>query len=192
MKNIANRKPPEFFRFGENIYSIYYDFQVWIDVIDLLDELDFENLEEDVDILEKIETLVFGTPIDENIWEVLKKITGFATGYPQHRNKGVEASKPQRRLFDFKIDMNSIIIAIRDQSGIDLSKRKEPFHWWLFLLEFYNLTPEHHICKLMELRAYDGDDKEMRQARDAVALPAKISKRQKRFEDEMDKIFYNC
>lgn len=49
MKNIANTKPPEFFRFGENIYSIYYDFQVWIDVIDLLDELDFENLEEDVD-----------------------------------------------------------------------------------------------------------------------------------------------
>ncbi|MEE0777099.1 MAG: Gp15 family bacteriophage protein, partial [Bacillota bacterium] len=112
--------------------------------------------------------------------------------YPQYRNKDVGASKPRHRLFDFKIDMNSIIIAIRDQSGIDLSKRKEPFHWWRFLLEFYNLTPEHHICKLMELRAYDGDDKEMKRARDAVALPVKISKRQKRFEDEMDKIFYNC
>ena len=57
------------------------------------------------------------------------------------------------------------------------------------MLEFYNLTPEHHICKLMELRAYDGDDKEMRQARDAVALPAKISKRQKRFEDEWIRYF---
>lgn len=192
-RNLANTKPPEFFKIGGNIYPINYNYLVWIDVLELLDEIDFEDIgEEDIGIIEEIELLVFGVIIKENIFDVLRVITGFAAGYPQPRNKNTEMPVSSRRLFDFKLDLNSILIAIRDQSGIDLTKQEEPFHWWLFLVEFSNLAGEHHIRNLMELRAYDGDDKDMKQARDAVALPPKVSKKQQSFNAEMDELFYNC
>lgn len=192
-RNLANTKPPEFIKIEDGVYSIDYDFLTWIDVLELLDELDLEDITaEDVEIIKEIEILIFGDTLNVNIFSVLQAVTGFAAGYPLPMNPNTSAPSQNRRLFDFKLDLNSILIAIRDQSGIDLTTGKSRFHWWLFLVEFHNLTGEHHISKLMELRAYDGDDKEMKRARDAVALPQKVSRKQQKFNDEMDKIFYNC
>lgn len=200
MKNLANTPPPEFIKVGETIYPINFNFMTWIDVIDLLDEIDFDalfgnesdiDLEEDYKTIEKIEKLVFGSVINEDIYSVLKAVTGFACGY--QRSGKIEISDDDgKTIFDFKMDMNAILLAIRNQSGIDLTKPNTLFHWWLFLAEFHSLAGEHYICKLMELRAYNGDDKEKCKARNAVALPPKVSKRQQKFEDEMSKIFYNC
>ena len=192
-RNLANTKPPEFFKIGGKAYPVNFNYLIWIDILELLDEIDFDNIgEEELGIIEEIEILAFGRTIEENIFDVLRAVTGFAAGYPQPRNKKAETPVSPRRLFDFKIDLNSILIAIRDQSGIDLTRREEPFHWWLFLVEFSNLAGEHHIRNLMELRAYDGDDKDMKQARDAVALPPKVTRQQQKFNEEMDEIFYNC
>lgn len=199
IKNLANTKPPEYIKINGIIYPVNYHYITWIEIFDLLDDIDVENLltgddqeslKEDLETIIQIEDLAFGVRLPEPALDVLRAVTGFAAGYPQPR--GGDQEMPKRRLFDFELDLNSIIIAIRDQSGLDLSKIGEPYHWWLFLLEFNNLSGDHHICKLMELRSYDGPDKEMIKARESVALPVRVSKKQKRFEDEADKIFYNC
>lgn len=199
IKNLANTKPPELIKINGRVYPINYHYLTWIEVLNLLDDIDFDNiitgedqesLKEDLETIIKIEELVFGVRLPEPVIDVLRAVTGFAAGYPQPHGSNPEPLK--RRLFDFELDLNSILIAIRDQSGIDLINNDELYHWWRFLLEFNNLSGDHHICKLMELRSYDGKDKEMIKARESVSLPVKVSKKQKRFEDEADRIFYNC
>lgn len=189
--NMATMKPPEFVEINGTEYPINFHYLAWIDILDLLDEIDLENVEDDLDIVAEIETLAFGNVIGENVYFVLAAVAEFAAGYPKPQND--RAPTPSnRRIVDFGIDLNSILIAIRDQSGINLIDSDELFHWWRFLVEFENLNDSHHISKIMELRAYDGDDKAMKKARDAVALPKKITRKDQRFEDEMADLFYNC
>lgn len=189
--NLATMDPPEYIEVNGIEYPVNYHYLTWIQVLDLLDELDFDELEEDQDIIIEIEELVFGNILNENIFSVLAAVSEFAAGYPKPINERASASS-HRRIVDFGIDLNSILIAIRDQSGIDLIKNDVLFHWWRFLVEFENLRDEHHICKIMELRAYNGDDKDMKKARDMVALPQKITRKDQRFEEEMADLFYNC
>lgn len=189
--NLATMKPPEFLEICGTEYPVNYHYIVWIEILELLDDLDLDNIEGDLDIVAEIETLAFGNVLDENAYLVLAAVTEFAAGYPKPQNDRAP-SPPSRRIVDFGIDLNSILIAIRDQSGIDLIDNDELFHWWRFLVEFENLREEHHICKLMELRAYNGNDKDMKRARDAVALPPKITRKDQRFEEEMADLFYNC
>ncbi|MEG0999168.1 MAG: Gp15 family bacteriophage protein [Clostridiales bacterium] len=200
MKNLANTKPPQFMKIGGNIYSVNYDYRTWIDIINLLEELDMENLTPEANeadilaalaIVEQIEVKAFSYPLDEDIFRVLRAVTGFAMGYPEHRN-AVDESDKNTRLIDFEIDLSNILIAIRNQSGIDIANHHGWFHWWLFLLEFNNLTTEHHISKIMELRAYSGDDKDMQKARDAVALPIKYTKTEQQEMSNFENMFYNC
>jgi len=200
IESLANTKPPESIKVNGSSYPVNYHYLVWIEILDLLDDVDLENLftgenkeslKEDLETILQIEDLAFGMRIPENIVDIVLAVTGFAAGYPQPHGRTTSPPSP-RRLFDFELDLNSIIIAIRNQSGIDLSEDEGLFHWWRFLVEFSNLSGDHHICKLMELRAYNGDDKEMKKARDAVALPPKTSRNHQRFNDEMDKLFYNC
>lgn len=189
--NMATMKPPEFVEINGTEYPINFHYLAWIEILDLLDEIDLDNVEDDLDIVAEIETLAFGNIIGENVYFVLAAIAEFAAGYPKPQNDRAP-SPSNRRIVDFGIDLNSILIAIRDQSGINLIDSDELFHWWRFLVEFENLNDSHHISKIMELRAYDGDDKSMKKARDAVALPKKITRKDQRFEDEMADLFYNC
>ena len=189
--NMATMKPPEFVEINGTEYPINFHYLAWIEILDLLDEIDLDNVEDDLDIVAEIETLAFGNIIGENVYFVLATIAEFAAGYPKPQNDRAP-SPSNRRIVDFGIDLNSILIAIRDQSGINLIDSDELFHWWRFLVEFENLNDSHHISKIMELRAYDGDDKSMKKARDAVALPKKITRKDQRFEDEMADLFYDC
>lgn len=116
----------------------------------------------------EIEKLVFGGKIDENIADVMKAISEFSTGYPM---APVRSHGDGGALFSFEYDLNAIIIAIRNQSGIDLTYRCKHFHWWLFLLEFHTLCGDHYILNMMEARGYKGKDSTLRRRRDACALP---------------------
>lgn len=189
---LATMKPPEFVEIDGTEYPVNFHYLAWIEILDLLDEIDFDNLEDDLDIVAEIETLAFGNILNENVYFVLAAVTEFAAGYPKPPNDRAPSPSSSRRIVDFSLDLNSILIAIRDQSGIDLIESDDLFHWWRFLVEFENLRGEHHISKIMELRAYDGDDKAMKKARDAVALPRKVTRKDQRFEDEMADLFYNC
>lgn len=114
-------------------------------------------------------------------------------GYPRADNGyHVDEDGNGAKTYSLKHDMNYIVLAIRNQSGLDLTyNRREPFHWWLFLLEFQTLTDQHLITHIMQWRAYDGEDKELIRRRDRVALPKEYTKSEQAMLDEMADLFHN-
>ena len=175
--NYAQDAPPTELTVGDASFAIETDFRVWIDVLDKLQALvpadaDDAQIVENVRILTEVERMIFGRVIDAPLPDLIDAIAEFAKGYPTApmQTDGGEHT------YSFKYDLNEIIIAIRNQSGIDLSyRRKEPFHWWEFLLEFRTLCGDHYILNLMEARGYKGNDKELLRRKRMCALPVEYT-----------------
>ena len=172
--NYAMDAPPTEITVGGNAYPVKTDYRIWIDVQKELRRINLETqdpevMDENERILEGIERTIFGGVLaDEDAIDVLKAIYEFLGGYPSLPVEP-EGGPP---VFSYEYDLNMIILAIRNQSGIDLSyRRTEPFHWWEFLLEFQSLCGDHYILNLMETRGYKGTDKEMLRRKNAYALP---------------------
>ena len=157
--NYAQDAPPTEISVGGFAYPANVDYRVWIDVLRLLREIDL-NAEDaqqkcrTMETIDEIERLVFGDVlVDESPADALLAILEFSRGYPSAPMEP-ERGGPQTYSFDY--DLNEIIIAIRNQSGIDLSyRRKEPFHWWEFLLEFKTLCGNIHCCFCSAVDAAD-------------------------------------
>ena len=178
--NYAQDAPPTSIEVGGHAYPCETDYRVWIDVLRQLKTLRMRDdtpegrntLAQQVIQLE--ETVFGGWLKDENPLDVIEAIAAFSKGYPSAPVRPLQDSGAQTYSFDY--DLNEIIIAIRNQSGIDLSyRRKEPFHWWEFLLEFRTLCGDHYILNLMEIRGYKGKDKDLKRRRQAYALPDEYS-----------------
>lgn len=172
--NFAQDAPPTKISVGGFSYPCKTDYRVWLDVLRLMGELRPDDETEagrqrTFEQIMEIETLVFeGVLVDEEPADVIKAISEFSKGYPSAPVRGRE----HQPTFSFDYDLNEIIIAIRNQSGIDLSfRRTEPFHWWEFLLEFRTLCGDHYILNLMDIRGYKGKDPEMRRRKQEYALP---------------------
>ena len=137
-----------------------------------------EDVQETIQQIIEMENVVFGGWLrDEDPGEALRAIAEFSRGYPS------APVRPRQKdpVFSWEYDLNEIIIAIRNQSGIDLSyRRKEPFHWWEFLLEFRTLCGEHYILNLMEIRGYSGKDPEMKRRKQEFALPPEYTAKEKK------------
>lgn len=193
--NLAQDAPPTEITVGGNSYSINTDFRVWIDVLHDMRQLipipaTAEHALHNAEIMVKMQQDIFGRIIHEPIAEVLAAITSFAAGYPEapigEGNRGVQT-------YSFDWDLNYIIIAIMNQFGIDLTyRRKEPFHFWEFLLYFRALCGDHYILRLMEIRGYDGKDPEMKRQAQRFALPRETTAEDKAILEEFDKLFYNA
>ena len=195
--NYAQDAPPTSLEVGGFAYPVQVDFRVWIDVLRELEDWiaapeGEEQLRHNMQIYCRVQQLVFGGILaDEEPEQVLAAVAEFARGYPcaslQDECAGGES------LYSFEHDLNWSVIARRNQSGIDLSyRRQEPFHWWEFLLEFQTLCGDHYILNLMEARGYRGDDAELARRRRMCRLPDK-----RRAEDtarlaEVDALFYNA
>ena len=191
--NYAQDAPPTEISVGGFAYPANTDYRVWIDVLRLLRELniasdDPEQMERNLEIIHEMETLVFGDVLaDEGEWDALKAILDFSRGYP---SAPIEPERGGAQTYSFEYDLNEIIIAIRNQSGIDLSyRRKEPFHWWEFLLEFRTLCGEHYILNLMEARGYRGNDKDMIRRRQRCALPVEYTAAEQAEIDAFEALF---
>lgn len=141
----------------------------------------------------RMECLAFNQVLCEPYMDVLAAMLVFLQGYPEVDNGySVTEKADGSKTYSLKHDMNYIVMAIRNQSGIDLSyMRTEPFHWWLFLLEFKTLSGDHRILQLMGWRAYEGKDPEMLRLQKMVALPEEYTKSERAIFDESDNIFYN-
>ena len=175
--NLAMDAPPVSLAIGGAERPIETDFRVWIEVTALMKRFkpvmrgDDDRLH-NAQVMLRIEELVFGGRIDADFAEVLAALTAFAAGYPQP-SEASAAEDGGAPVCAFEWDINAIVIAIRNQSGIDLSyERREPFHWWRFLEEFRNLCGDHAILRLMQLRGYAGSDPLLRRAARRYALPA--------------------
>lgn len=198
MYNLATNAPPETLKVNGGVYSINTDFRVWIEVFDTFGFRDNEP-----EALLKCIKMVFSdweiVLSEQDPKDIFDAMLWFLKGYPEDK-EGCEANGDmsddademnQERYFDFKHDLNLIIIAIRNQSGIDLSYKCKHFHWWLFLLEFQSLESHHQFCQIRAIREYNGTDKEMLAMKKRFALPKKYTSEQKEQFKEMDKLFYN-
>lgn len=194
--NLAQDAPPTELSVGGNSYSINVDYRVWIDVLhDLRNIIPTPKTPEqamhNTETIANIENKVFGKVIQENVASVLDAIAAFAAGYPE---APVGEGKQQNvQTYSFDWDLNYIIIAIMNQYGIDLTyRRKEPFHFWEFLVYFRALCGDHYILRLIEIRGYDGKDTEMKRQAQRYALPRENTAEDQAMLDEFDEIFYNA
>lgn len=194
--NLAQDAPPTTLQVGGVDYEINTDFRVWIGVLhDLRDLIPApktpEQAQRNAETFVSIETAVFGKVIKANLGDVLDAINSFAVGYPE---APVGEGKPARaQTYSFNWDLNYIIIAIMNQFGIDLTyRRKEPFHFWEFLVYFRALCGEHYILRLMEIRGYDGKDSEMKRQAQRYALPVERTAEDEALSDIFNELFYNA
>ena len=194
--NLAQDAPPTELSVGGNSYSINVDYRVWIDVLhDLRNIIPTPKTPDqamhNTETIANIEKKVFGKVIKENVASVLDAIAAFAAGYPE---APVGEGKQQNvQTYSFDWDLNYIIIAIMNQYGIDLTyRRKEPFHFWEFLVYFRALCGDHYILRLIEIRGYDGKDTEMKRQAQRYALPRENTAEDQAMLDEFDEIFYNA
>lgn len=190
--NYAQDAPPASIEVGGAAYPCETDYRVWLEVLRRLGELrlgatDEEAIAEAAQQILDLQKLVFGGVLsDENPLEVIMAISAFSKGYPTAPVRGRE----HQPTFSFEYDLNEIIIAIRNQHGIDLSyRRTEPFHWWEFLLLFRTLCGEHYILNVMDIRGYKGKDAEMRRRKQDYALPDVMTAAEKKEYEAFDAMF---
>lgn len=194
--NLAQDAPPSALTVGGVDYPINTDYRVWIGVLRELRDLiptpkNPEQVANNNAIYAAVEMTVFGKIIEQPMPAVFAAISEFAQGYPEP--PVLTDGKYKAQTYSFDWDLNYIILAIRNQSGIDLSyRRKEPFHWWEFLLEFHSLCGDHYILRLMEIRGYDGKDPEMKRQAQRYALPREQTAEDQALADEFNDIFYNA
>lgn len=193
--NLAQDAPPTSITVGGAEFDIDVDFRVWIDVLNALRQFILhpttaEHGLHNADVLMRLETAVFGRLIDAPVADVLRAVSEFARGYPEAPVSDGDGARAQ--LYSFDYDLNYILLAIQNQFHVDLSyRRKKPFHWWMFLLYFRALSGEHYILRLMEIRGYSGDDKELRRQAQRFALPRERTANDAANEAELKEIFYN-
>ncbi len=176
--NIAMDAPPETLTIDGARYDINTDYRVWIDVMARLGRLNLTPTTEKAakttaEGVNELMVLLFGHTVKINLGAFLRAVVDFSKGYASAPVKPMGGSG--ERTYDFEYDINEIVLAIRNQSGIDISYRCEHFHWWLFLLEFKTLCGDHYILNLMDTRGYKGKDQEMKKRKQAVALPVTYS-----------------
>ena len=194
--NYAQDAPPTALTVGGNTYPVNVDYMVWIEVMQDLQQLITkpecpEHVLHNTEVLLEVEKKVFGKPTNHRADEVLDAINGFLKGYPAAPVG--EGKNPNVQTYSLDYDLNYIITAIRNQSGIDISyRRKKPFHWWEFLLEFNTLCGDHYILRLMEIRGYDGKDRDMQRQAQRFALPRTNSADDQLILDEFDTLFPNA
>ncbi len=201
MLNLCCDKPPETINICGAEYPVRTDFLVWIKVLSLMRQLDGtgDKIAEENNriVIAKIINLVFQDPkiVALNCFadDIFVGVEKFSKGYDLSKPDTIARdNSDERNIVDFEYDLNYIIIAIRNQTGLDLSyKRKEPFHWWLFLLEFETLEEQHYISRLMSRRAYSGNDKDLIDLRERSKIPEKfiITRTQQRENEQFNSYF---
>ena len=192
--NYAQDAPPTKISVGGNPYKCNVDFRTWIEITHLMRDIitDSDNpdhMRHNAEVLEEMQMLAFGgVLIDETANDVLEAMVKFSEGYPAAPRNGAADDGPP--LYSLEWDINYIVIAIRNQSGIDLSyRRKEPFHWWEFLLEFQTLCGNHYVLHLIEARNYKGKDKDLLKRKRACALPAEYTAEERAAMDAFNAMF---
>ncbi|MDO4547541.1 MAG: Gp15 family bacteriophage protein [Clostridia bacterium] len=199
--NLGMDAPPAAIEVGGASYPIDVDYRTWAQIQEKMRELyakpaDTRDALHNLKVIYDMQAMAFGGVLkDEDPYEALAAMTRFLAGYPAPPENG--AAEPEEAVVSFGYDLNYIIIAIRNQGGPDLSyRRREPFHWWEFLLEFQSLCGEHHILRLMEMRGYkDESDMDAKKAnRKAMglkrryALPYEMTADERRMAEEFDRM----
>ena len=184
--NYAQDAPPEAIHVGGASYPVNVDFRTWIDVLDLARELyptvgTLLEARHNARVLENMQRLAFGRVLEAPPAAVLRAMTAFARGYPTMVGEGAGDDGEGEELLSFDYDINDLVLAIEEQFGLDLSyRRREPYHWWEFLLRVRALCGDHAILRAVRLRASRDTSREARLARRRARLPHKPTAEERR------------
>ena len=117
--------------------------------------------------------------------EAIEKIVEF-----YHCGKKVERNEDRTNVLDFKIDENLIYAAFRQAYNIDLyDLEQEELHWYKFKALLDGIPPNTALSKVIEIRAYDGDDPDYKKLRDKFALPGKLTEEQEAAGKKFEEVF---
>lgn len=89
---------------------------------------------------------------------------------------------------DFREDEAIIYASFLQAYGIDLYE-VDYLHWWKFKALVSGIPESTTLGQLMQLRSYDGDDKEMKKLRDKVALKRPLSAEEAQAGDLFEEVF---
>ena len=184
--NYAQDAPPEAIHVGGASYPVNVDFRTWIDVLDLARELyptvgTLLEARHNARVLENMQRLAFDRVLEAPPAAVLRAMTAFARGYPTMVGAGAGDDGEGEELLSFDYDINDLVLAIEEQFGLDLSyRRREPYHWWEFLLRVRALCGDHAILRAVRLRASRDTSREVRLARRRARLPHKPTAEERR------------
>lgn len=182
--NYACDPPPEVLTISGGVFRINTDFRVWLRVSELLQSISSESLENH---LAQLYQLIFAEEYPSDVTAAIMAITEFLKGYPEREISGGN-SVPTLSLTE---DINEIVLAIRNQSGIDLSYRCKHYHWWEFLLEVKTLEDRHYISRIQQIRGYDGSDPKLTRMREKYALQREMTEDEILAALETDELFYD-
>ena len=186
--NIAMNPPPESLEISGGIFCIRTDFRIWIQACELLQNLKSTSDEIFVKQLAELYELIFINEYPTDAPAALKAITAFLQGYPEQMTGKVQNGTQTLSLCE---DINEIVLAIRNQSGLDLSYRCKYFHFWEFLLEVKTLEERHYISRIQQIRGYKGKDKDMLRLKEQYALNSQPSENELIAAEELDELFYD-
>lgn len=117
--------------------------------------------------------------------EAIEKIVEF-----YHCGKKVERNEDRTNVLDFKIDENLIYAAFRQAYNIDLyDLEQEELHWYKFKTLLDGIPPNTALSKVIEIRAYDGDDPDYKKLRDKFALPKQLTEEQEAAGKKFEEVF---
>lgn len=158
--------------FGES-FSIYTDFKLWLKCICEVENNPYLN----------------GIDVSYLFKNKVPKIldSGFFNFLFQNNNTNNNDISSGERIFSFNYDQDLIYAAFLEQYNIDLLNCS--MHWAIFNTLLSGLSENTRLCKLMSIRAYDGDDKEMRKLKQKFALPEIISPEEQLKIDKFNEIF---
>lgn len=191
--NLAMDAPPTEIVVGGASYAANTDYRVWLQVLEDMERWysvpdSPDKQQSNAEIAAQMQVLVFGgVLVEEDPGQVLDAMAQFAQGYPTAPMQADRATDAP--VYSFEWDLNEIILAIRNQSGIDISYRCKYFHWWEFLLEFRTLCGDHYILNLMEARGYKGDNKELLDRKRWCALPVRHTADETAVLEEINELF---
>lgn len=125
--------------------------------------------------------------------ESIAQIVGFyAGGISQEKEATAEPDAEKHdagpAVVDFREDEAIIYASFLQAYGIDLYE-VDYLHWWKFKALITGIPEGTTLGQLMQLRSYDGDDKEMKKLRDKVALKRPLSAEEAQAGDLFEEVF---
>lgn len=107
-----------------------------------------------------------------------------------HCGKEVEQNESGVNVLDFKIDENLIYAAFKQAYNMDLyDLETDELHWYKFKALLDGLPPNTALYRVIEIRAYAGDDPCYKKLRDKFALPGKLTEEQEVAGKKFDEVF---
>ena len=188
--NYALDPPPDRLTVGGRSYRVATDWRTWLIALELLKGMRGADGDEALRRLAELEELLFGGLPEEDPGAVLDAVAGFLRGYP---GPPAEGAPEEASGCSLEWDLNEIVVAIRDQHGVDLSWRGgADLHWWEFLLLARTLCGDHYILRLAEIRTYRGSDRTPKEKKRRFALPRETGPSDEALLKEIGREFYGA